>query len=125
MTDKSQSTSADTSADCRSDAKHLQRDPRTWRHQYRHQILHAILVTRTIVAPYCVICAGPVGPLALTNTCLHQFCFECLAQWTTITPECPLCKSNYQTVIYDVQSVDEYKELEFTAGAHQYGPVMK
>lgn len=112
MSDLSKSSSA-TSVCCSSDVRQsVAQDPSVWRYQYRHKILHAILVTRTIVAPYCVICAGPVGPLALTNTCLHQFCFECIAQWTTITPECPLCKCSYQTVIYDVRSVDEYKELQ-------------
>lgn len=81
------------------------------RHRLRAQVLHDVLA-RILWVPYCAICTGPVVQLTLTNSCLHQFCFDCLAQWTTIAPECPLCRSEYQTVLCDIRTADEYRELQ-------------
>lgn len=80
-------------------------------HRLRAQVLHDVLA-RILWVPYCAICMGPVVQLALTNSCLHQFCFDCIAQWTTIAPECPLCRNEYQTVLCDIRTADEYRELQ-------------
>lgn len=81
----------------------------------RAQVLHDVLA-QILWVPYCAICTGPVVQLTLTNSCLHQFCFDCIAQWTTITPECPLCRTVYQTVLCDIRTSAVYRELHIVDG---------
>ena len=58
----------------------------------------------------CVICLGEVVNNSFTNSCLHQFCFTCLRQWSEVKPECPLCKSAFQSIFYNIRSNDDYDE---------------
>jgi E3 ubiquitin-protein ligase Topors len=44
------------------------------------------------------------------STCFHSFCFECLLEWSKIKCSCPLCKQEFHRIIYDLESILEYKQ---------------
>lgn len=58
----------------------------------------------------CVICLGKCRNKCYTDSCLHQFCFACLLQWSKVKPECPLCKQLFKSIIHNVKSMKEYDE---------------
>lgn len=39
---------------------------------------------RSSPPPNCPICLGRVKDKCFTNSCMHQFCFKCLQQWTKV-----------------------------------------
>ena len=47
-----------------------------------------------------------------TNTCFHCFCFECIFEWSKVKAICPLCKSQFKLIYYDIKSIDDYKEYK-------------
>uniref|UniRef100_A0A1A9VWE6 RING-type E3 ubiquitin transferase n=1 Tax=Glossina austeni TaxID=7395 RepID=A0A1A9VWE6_GLOAU len=47
----------------------------------------------------------------LTDSCMHQFCFKCLCEWSKVKPECPLCKQTFKSIIHNVKWIDQF-ELE-------------
>ena len=49
----------------------------------------------------CAICLEKITFIAKTNVCMHQFCFNCIAEWVQIKSECPICKKK----IYLVKSL--------------------
>lgn len=34
---------------------------------------------------HCVICLGKLQNKSFTDSCLHQFCFQCLLQWSKVS----------------------------------------
>lgn len=52
----------------------------------------------------CPICLAPMRRPALAERCLHAFCLDCIRQWATIVPACPLCKTPFRAVLHDVYS---------------------
>jgi len=36
----------------------------------------------------------------ILNNCKHEFCKECIQQWSNSTNVCPLCKEEFQKLIY-------------------------
>eukprot|EP00466_Bigelowiella_natans_P005363 jgi/Bigna1/75682/fgenesh1_pg.36_\ len=76
----------------------------------------------------CCICLQQVTGRACVGTCLHSFCWDCIDHWTSIQLDqqirgrnaplmledsvklkCPLCKSDYRTILKDIRSDSEYK----------------
>lgn len=43
------------------------------------------------------------------SKCFHSFCFECLLEWSKVKYSCPLCKSDFDRIIYYIISRLEYK----------------
>lgn len=60
--------------------------------------------------PNCSICLGKLVNTSFTDSCLHQFCFSCLLQWSKIRPECPLCKQCFKSIIHNVRSEEDYDQ---------------
>ncbi|XP_008554313.1 E3 ubiquitin-protein ligase Topors [Microplitis demolitor] len=60
--------------------------------------------------PNCSICLGKLINTSFTDSCLHQFCFTCLLQWSRIKTECPLCKQTFKSIIHNVRSEEDYDQ---------------
>ncbi|CAG9859424.1 unnamed protein product [Phyllotreta striolata] len=60
--------------------------------------------------PNCAICLGNFSNKCFSDSCMHEFCFKCLLQWSKIKPECPLCKQPFTRIIHNVKSNEEYDE---------------
>ncbi|CAF0960328.1 unnamed protein product [Brachionus calyciflorus] len=43
------------------------------------------------------------------SNCFHSFCFECIIEWSKVKYNCPLCKTSFDRIIYDLNSRLEYK----------------
>lgn len=69
------------------------------------------LLDNTVQAPYCGLCWLTIQKPTLTNTCLHQFCFDCLAMYTIVLTVCPICYQPYQSVLSDIRAPNVYCEL--------------
>lgn len=87
--------------------------------------------------PNCSICLGRIKSKCFTDSCMHQFCFSCLLEWSKVShlflfwkshklnpimlmqvkPECPLCKQTFKSIIHNVTSMDNYEE--YRVEAHQ------
>ncbi|GJQ66677.1 hypothetical protein Trydic_g4641 [Trypoxylus dichotomus] len=60
--------------------------------------------------PNCAICLGTCTNKCFSDSCMHQFCFTCLLEWSKVKPECPLCKQPFTSIIHNVKSNNEYDE---------------
>ncbi|KAL5288171.1 TOPORS family protein [Megaselia abdita] len=60
--------------------------------------------------PNCAICLSKCKDRCFTDSCLHQFCFKCLSEWSKVKAECPLCKQPFKSIIHNVKSMDDYDE---------------
>lgn len=60
--------------------------------------------------PNCAICLGSCTNKCFSDSCMHQFCFQCLLEWSRIKAECPLCKQPFKSIIHNVKSNEEYDE---------------
>ncbi|VEN46312.1 unnamed protein product [Callosobruchus maculatus] len=60
--------------------------------------------------PNCAICLGSFSNKCFSDSCMHQFCFKCLLEWSKIKAECPLCKQPFKRIIHNVKSNEEYDE---------------
>ena len=65
----------------------------------------------------CAICLGDLVNSCYTNSCMHQFCFACLLQWSKVKPECPLCKSLFQSIFHNIRNNDDYDEYSVPSPA--------
>lgn len=50
----------------------------------------------------------------VTKICLHQFCYNCLKKWLQIKGSCPLCKTEINSILYNIKSENEFEEEFFT-----------
>ncbi|XP_067629985.1 E3 ubiquitin-protein ligase Topors [Eurosta solidaginis] len=68
--------------------------------------------TRRAVSPppNCAICLGRCKNKCFTDSCMHQFCFKCLCEWSKVKPECPLCKQIFKSIIHNVKSIHQFEE---------------
>jgi hypothetical protein len=48
--------------------------------------------------PLCAICLDDCLHQCSPNACKHSFCFLCISQWGKMSPICPLCKIEFQSV---------------------------
>ncbi|XP_054278596.1 E3 ubiquitin-protein ligase Topors-like [Macrosteles quadrilineatus] len=58
----------------------------------------------------CPICLGKLENKSFTDSCLHQFCFKCLLEWSKVKAECPLCKQSFKSIIHNVRSIEDYEQ---------------
>ncbi|XP_062127664.1 E3 ubiquitin-protein ligase Topors-like [Drosophila sulfurigaster albostrigata] len=61
---------------------------------------HNATAGRSSPPPNCAICLSRCRRKCFTDSCMHQFCFKCLCEWSKIKPECPLCKQPFKTIIH-------------------------
>ena len=74
----------------------------------------------------CAICLGEREEQCCTDTCLHQFCFSCLVEWTKVKSSCPLCKRDFSAILYNIRADDDYDEYKINiqlAPPSQPGPL--
>lgn len=64
--------------------------------------------------PNCAICLSRCKNKCFTDSCMHQFCFKCLCEWSKVKPECPLCKQVFKSIIHNVKSIDQFDEYHVT-----------
>lgn len=61
----------------------------------------------------CAICLQILGKTkSYTSQCFHQFCFECLIQWSAIKLSCPLCKTPFDRILFNIKSCAQYKQFD-------------
>lgn len=58
--------------------------------------------------PHCAICLGTCKNKCRANSCMHEFCYSCLVEWSRIKAECPLCKQEFKSIIHNIKSINEY-----------------
>ena len=56
----------------------------------------------------CPICRNAEDDVAYVTPCLHQFCLGCIVRWAKRRPSCPLCRQPVSSIIYSVQSEDDF-----------------
>lgn len=62
----------------------------------------------------CSICLQPeFQNRCRLDPCFHEFCFECISQWSRVCPKCPLCKVKLTSGIHDIHSDEDYQVTEF------------
>ncbi|XP_021936965.1 E3 ubiquitin-protein ligase Topors-like isoform X4 [Zootermopsis nevadensis] len=72
--------------------------------------------------PNCAICLGKSRNKCFTDSCLHQFCFNCLLEWSKVKPECPLCKQSFKSIIHNVRSNEDYDQYHLHPAAENPYP---
>lgn len=45
-----------------------------------------------------------------TSKCFHSFCFECILEWSKVRYNCPLCKTEFDRILYEVHSRLDFNE---------------
>ncbi|KAH7620337.1 putative E3 ubiquitin-protein ligase IE61 [Nannochloris sp. 'desiccata'] len=62
----------------------------------------------------CSICLDEVKThhKAVITPCMHEYHHTCISKWLTMKQECPLCKSQVQTVLYNIQDDGSFLERE-------------
>jgi hypothetical protein len=46
----------------------------------------------------CIICLETIKIRGEIDSCLHQFCFDCIIKWSKVTNSCPVCKRDFVKV---------------------------
>ena len=60
-------------------------------------------------ADTCSICLDTLQNLAVCDPCFHSFCYPCINAWSRVNNICPLCKSTFDKIHYDIKSNRDYK----------------
>ncbi|KAK9710994.1 Zinc finger, C3HC4 type (RING finger) [Popillia japonica] len=74
--------------------------------------------------PNCAICLGTCTNKCFSDSCMHQFCFTCLLEWSKVKAECPLCKQPFTSIIHNVKSNNEYDEHIVEPSVHTRDDVL-
>jgi len=61
----------------------------------------------------CRICLNQITNRSLTDTCRHQFCFNCLRQWSKRHNKCPFYRRIYRNVLNNVRSETLFMSDQF------------
>jgi len=87
--------SVDTEIDNRKDGCNITL-PKTGKQLLIDDFLEYSPVQRKSFQCVCGVCKELAGvdQLALLNCCSHKFCYDCIFNWCTIKPECPVCRRN-------------------------------
>lgn len=56
----------------------------------------------------CPICLTVITDLAMTDSCRHEFCFNCIHLWSNYQDRCPLCRSNYSNLMYNLTNDGQF-----------------
>jgi len=60
----------------------------------------------------CPVCISPITNKAVIDTCLHEFCIDCIEGWCKTKLICPLCKSSFTKLRINYQLVDNVDVFE-------------
>ncbi|XP_017868044.1 PREDICTED: E3 ubiquitin-protein ligase Topors isoform X1 [Drosophila arizonae] len=78
---------------------------------------------RSSPPPNCAICLSRCRRKCFTDSCMHQFCFKCLCEWSKIKAECPLCKQPFKTIIHNVRTLDDYDRYPVQSNTPEHSSV--
>lgn len=56
---------------------------------------------------YCSICLSDIENKCRSNGCGHEFCLQCLLQWTQTRIDCPVCRQTFTSIRHNFQSEDK------------------
>lgn len=59
----------------------------------------------------CAVCLESVSTRTCLDKCFHEFCHACILQWSEVSRQCPLCKTSYSTLIYEIKSDADYQTV--------------
>jgi hypothetical protein len=68
-------------------------------------------VPKTLAPNKCPICLEVITNKCSTDNCRHEFCFECLHQWSAQHNYCPICRQVFQSVRYNIRSDTEFESF--------------
>ncbi len=57
----------------------------------------------------CRICLSPISNLAVLLPCGHAYDRCCVSRWTRERPTCPTCRRRVTTMVFNIQSENEYQ----------------
>ena len=60
----------------------------------------------------CAICLDSLKITTSLNTCKHEFCKECIENWSKMTNLCPLCKEEFSKLTYYLNSRKKIKKVK-------------
>ncbi|KAK9687452.1 hypothetical protein K7432_014787 [Basidiobolus ranarum] len=69
----------------------------------------------------CPICLSGFQQKTFVEPCLHTYCFQCIELWASAHRQCPLCKVEFFSVIYNV-AYETYRRFTFPPLALKHGP---
>ncbi|ORY90003.1 hypothetical protein BCR43DRAFT_519261 [Syncephalastrum racemosum] len=52
--------------------------------------------------PVCPICRENFAKRTFLQPCFHSFCFYCIRQWINVRPNCPICITGIDSLVYDI-----------------------
>jgi hypothetical protein len=52
------------------------------------------------ISSKCPICLEKIKDSSKLDICQHQFCSECIDQWSNLSNTCPVCKEEFKKIIY-------------------------
>jgi hypothetical protein len=59
--------------------------------------------------PICLLDCMDRDP-SFTNTCFHLFCYVCIENWSKSKATCPLCRTKFTKIIYNIRSASCFDE---------------
>lgn len=66
----------------------------------------------------CPICLEKIKDCSKLDVCLHQFCQECIDQWSNLSNTCPVCKEEFKKITY----LHKDKTIEKKVKARKFTP---
>ena len=73
--------------------------------------------SETSEGPQCPVCQNTIANRALTDTCLHEFCFECLRESSLRNDRCPHCRTQYSHIIHNIVSETQFSQTPVNDGS--------
>ncbi|MEN2499578.1 MAG: hypothetical protein MHMPM18_003782 [Marteilia pararefringens] len=65
------------------------------------------------IADLCSICLHDIKRPAHPSSCDHIHCFDCLTKWSLQSNSCPICKSPFLTINYQVTDNDQHDQIGY------------
>ncbi|XP_053207767.1 E3 ubiquitin-protein ligase Topors-like [Panonychus citri] len=59
----------------------------------------------------CYICLTTRINPCYADNCLHQFCTNCLLEWSKSSDQCPVCRTTFENLIINVKSDSDYETI--------------
>lgn len=59
--------------------------------------------------PICLLDCMDRDP-SFTNTCFHLFCYVCIENWSKNKTTCPLCRTKFTKIIFNIKSAKSFEE---------------
>lgn len=60
----------------------------------------------------CGICSGHVAIRGVLDCCSHEYCFDCIENWSSVSNMCPLCKLQFRFISVENVHCQENDKLE-------------